>query len=77
MADLPAPEVRRRFEAVVFDWDGTAVPDRSADAEQVRTVIEALCAAGLEVFVVSGTNVGTWTGSCVRARRAPAGCTCS
>jgi len=49
--------VRRRFEAVVFDWDGTAVPDRAADAEPVRGLVEALCAAGLDLFVVSGTNV--------------------
>ncbi|HEX5949819.1 MAG TPA: glycosyl hydrolase family 65 protein [Actinomycetota bacterium] len=66
-ADLPAAEVRRRFEAVVFDWDGTAVPDRSADAGPVRDVIEALCAAGLEVFVVSGTNVRNVDGQ-MRAR---------
>src|SRR5512134_289920 len=69
-AELPAPEVRRRFEAVVFDWDGTAVPDRSADAGPVRAVIEALCSAGLEVFVVSGTNVRNVDGQ-LRAR--PAG----
>ena len=39
-ADLPA-QVHRRFEAVAFDWDGTAVPDRTADAEHVRTLVEA------------------------------------
>ncbi|HET9723806.1 MAG TPA: glycosyl hydrolase family 65 protein [Actinomycetota bacterium] len=66
-ADLPAAEVRRRFEAVVFDWDGTAVPDRSADAGPVRAVIEALCAAGLDLFVVSGTNVRNVDGQ-LRAR---------
>ena len=26
----------RRFEALIFDWDGTAVPDRRADAGAVR-----------------------------------------
>jgi trehalose/maltose hydrolase-like predicted phosphorylase len=46
-----------RFEALIFDWDGTAVPDRSADATPVRERIEALCAAGADVFVVSGTHV--------------------
>jgi len=65
--DLPVAQVRRRFEAVVFDWDGTAVPDRAADAEPVRTVVEALCAAGLDLFVVSGTNVRNVDGQ-LRAR---------
>jgi hypothetical protein len=49
--------VHRRFEAVAFDWDGTAVPDRTADAERVRALVEALCAAGLDLLVVSGTHV--------------------
>ena len=47
----------RRFEAVIFDWDGTAVPDRSADASEVRRLVERLCAMGMDVVVVSGTHV--------------------
>lgn len=61
MADHPpgdGPTVGRRFEAVIFDWDGTAVPDRAADAAQVRSLIERLCALGMDVAVVSGTHVG-------------------
>jgi len=54
--DLPE-QVRRRFEAIAFDWDGTAVPDRTADAERVRSLVEALCAAGLDLMIVSGTHV--------------------
>src|SRR5580658_6197171 len=45
------------FEALVFDWDGTAVPDRQADATQVRHRIEALCTAGVHVFIVTGTHL--------------------
>ncbi|HUI04417.1 MAG TPA: glycosyl hydrolase family 65 protein [Acidimicrobiales bacterium] len=45
------------FEALLFDWDGTAVPDRQADASQLRGRVEALCAAGVHVFVVSGTHM--------------------
>jgi trehalose/maltose hydrolase-like predicted phosphorylase len=45
------------FEALVFDWDGTAVPDRQADATAVRQSIEALCSAGVHVVVVSGTHL--------------------
>ena len=48
----------RTFEAVVFDWDGTAVPDRGADGAALRARVEALCAAGVHLFVMSGTHVG-------------------
>src|SRR5215207_5716473 len=68
--ELPADLSGRTFEALIFDWDGTAVPDRRADAESVRTRIEALCRAGVHVFVVSGTHVGNVDGQ-LRAR--PAG----
>jgi Pyridoxamine 5'-phosphate oxidase len=46
------------FEAVVFDWDGTAVADRRADTQDLRHQVESLCAAGFHLFVVSGTHVG-------------------
>jgi trehalose/maltose hydrolase-like predicted phosphorylase len=59
MADSPPPRnLNRRFEAIVFDWDGTAVPDRSADASRLRGLIEGLCAAGMHLAVVTGTHVG-------------------
>jgi trehalose/maltose hydrolase-like predicted phosphorylase len=54
---LPAA-LLRRFEAAVFDWDGTAVPDRRADAGRVRELVEALCASGFDVAIVSGTQLG-------------------
>ena len=57
-----AAVVARRFEAVVFDWDGTAVPDRSSDASEVRSLVEALSAAGLHLAVVTGTHVGNVDG---------------
>jgi trehalose/maltose hydrolase-like predicted phosphorylase len=52
------PALDRRFEAVIFDWDGTAVPDRSADATELRELIEELCALGLDLIVITGTHVG-------------------
>ncbi|MGH9085185.1 MAG: glycosyl hydrolase family 65 protein [Acidimicrobiales bacterium] len=61
-ADPLAPAAGSTYQAVVFDWDGTAVPDRHADAAAVRTRIEALCAAGVHVVVVSGTHVGNVDG---------------
>ncbi len=55
------------FEAIVFDCDGTAVPDRQADATEVRECIEALLAAGVHVFIVSGTGLANIDGQ-LRAR---------
>ena len=67
----PAPGLsavaERTFEAILVDWDGTAVPDRRSDATDVCTRVEALCAAGVHVFVVSGTDVGNIDGQ-LRAR---------
>jgi trehalose/maltose hydrolase-like predicted phosphorylase len=66
-----SPELARRFEAVVFDWDGTAVPDRQTDASSLRGVVESLCAAGMHLAVVTGTHLGNVDGQ-LRAR--PTGC---
>ena len=66
---LPSP-LERRFEAVVFDWDGTAVPDRRADASELRALIEGLCSLGFDFVVVTDTHVGNVDGQ-LRAR--PAG----
>jgi len=59
----PVPrELDRRFEAVVFDWDGTAVPDRAAAADELRELVEELCAQGLNLIVITGTHVGNVDG---------------
>jgi len=47
----------RRFEAVVFDWDGTAVPERHADASRLARLVDELCARGLDLAVITGTHV--------------------
>jgi trehalose/maltose hydrolase-like predicted phosphorylase len=64
---IETPELRRRFEAIVFDWDGTAVPDREADASSLRALVEELCASGLHLAVVTGTHIGNVDGQ-LRAR---------
>ena len=56
MEDLDAA-LCRRFEACVADWDGTLVPDRAADAERLRGVVEGLCSTGFDVVVITGTHV--------------------
>ena len=42
----------------MFDWDGTAVADRQANAEELRGLVERLSALGLDLLVVTGTHVG-------------------
>lgn len=49
----------RTFEALVFVWDGTAVPERRVSARAVRRRVEALCARSVDVAVVSGATVDT------------------
>jgi hypothetical protein len=63
----------RRFEAIVFGWDGTAVPDRHADATRLRRLVEQACAAGLELAVVSGTHVGNVDGQLAARPAGPGG----
>jgi trehalose/maltose hydrolase-like predicted phosphorylase len=58
---LPS-ELDRRFEAIVFDWDGTAVPDRAAPADELRELVEELSAQGLNLVVITGTHVGNVDG---------------
>ena len=61
------PALDRRFEAILLDWDGTAVPDRRADAGKVRRLVEALCANGMHIAVITGTHVGNVDGQlCAR-----------
>jgi len=67
MSQAAPASLARRFEAVVFDWDGTAVPDRSADATAVRHLVEEASRVGLELAIVTGTHVGNVDGQlCAR-----------
>jgi len=70
---MPAALPDRTYEVIVFDWDGTAVPDRGADASQVRRRVEALLAAGVHVVVVSGTHVGNIDGQLQARPKGPGG----
>ena len=55
--ELPAG-VDETFDALVFDWVGTAVAHLRADATAIRRRIESLCGAGVHVFVVSRDDAG-------------------
>jgi trehalose/maltose hydrolase-like predicted phosphorylase len=46
----------------VFDWDGTAVPDREADCAALRALMQELTALGLDLAVITGTHVGNVDG---------------
>lgn len=55
----------------MFDWDGTAVPDRHADGRRVRRLVESLCHAGLDIAIVSGTHVDNVDGQLGARPRGP------
>ena len=69
----PEEAVEETFEAIVFDWDGTAVPDRQSDASVVRDRVEALSAAGVHVIIVTGTHVGNVDGQLGARPHGPGG----
>jgi trehalose/maltose hydrolase-like predicted phosphorylase len=68
-----SPALARRFEAIIFDWDGTAVPDRRADATRTRRLIEEAAARGLDLALVSGTHVGNVDGQLAALPAGPGG----
>ncbi len=57
-----AAPLARRFEAIVFDWDGIAAPDRPAAATRLRRLVEEACNAGIELAIVSEADVETLDG---------------
>ena len=69
---MPEP-LARRFEAIVFDWDATAVPERRADAPRIRSLVEEASVRGLELAVVSGTHVGNVDGQLAARPTGPGG----
>ena len=56
------PLLGRTVAAVVLDWDGTAVADRSVSAAPVRERLERLSALGVHAAVVSGTHLANVDG---------------
>ena len=60
----PTPDARidRRFEAVVADWTGTSVSAHPVDTRALKAAIESACALGIDVAVISDTNVASVDG---------------
>jgi len=46
----------RPFRVFAFDWDGTAVKDRRADARPVARALQELMELGIYVVLITGTN---------------------
>jgi len=67
------PALARRFEAVLFDWDGTAVAARGIDTSHLRRLVEEASSHGLELAVVSGTHVGNVDGQLAARPAGPGG----
>ena len=49
--------LRGRFELIIFDWDGTAVPGRTAAVPRLNAAMASLLDAGMWLAPVTGTNV--------------------
>ncbi|MFS8066144.1 MAG: HAD family hydrolase, partial [Byssovorax sp.] len=50
------PELERAFRLIVFDWDGTAVASRAADATSVARALDRVLAAGTRAVIITGTS---------------------
>jgi hydroxymethylpyrimidine pyrophosphatase-like HAD family hydrolase len=62
MTGLRRPEslpqvLRRRFDLIIFDWDGTAVPDRYTPTPELNRALETLLLQGVWIAPVTGTKV--------------------
>lgn len=50
------PELDHAFRLLAFDWDGTAVTSRSADATSAARALDRVLAAGSRAVIITGTN---------------------
>ena len=64
-------DLQHPFRLIAFDWDGTAVANRRADARGARGPIERLIEAGVIAFIVTGTNFLNIDAQLSRAIRGP------
>ena len=47
----------KKYKAIFFDWDGTAVLSRTAPVDQVVVPMKKLLAEGVKLAVISGTTI--------------------
>ncbi|MGZ3698567.1 MAG: hypothetical protein ACXWP5_10560, partial [Bdellovibrionota bacterium] len=56
----------RRLDALIFDWDGTAVPDRTTAAPELVRLLEALLLEGVICAIITGTKFDAIDHQCTR-----------
>ncbi len=64
-------DLEESFEALIFDWEGTAVADGSSDAAPLRHRLEELSTRGVHVFVVGDVEVEAIEGQLGARPRGP------
>lgn len=52
----------KKYKAIFFDWDGTAVMSRKAPADKAVTAMKPLLAQGIKLVIVSGTTIDNIAG---------------
>src|SRR5690606_29525796 len=62
---------RNQFDLLAFDWDGTAVADRHADATELRILLTDLLDRGVIIGIITGTNFRNIDRQCVGAIYGP------
>lgn len=55
-------EKRKKYRAIFFDWDGTAVLSRKAPVEEAVAAMKPLLRQGVTLVIVSGTTIGNIAG---------------
>lgn len=55
----------KKYKAVFFDWDGTAVTSRTAPAEAAVSAMRPLLEKGVKLAVISGTTLENIAGGCI------------
>lgn len=58
-------QLRRRFQLLIFDWDGTAVPDRTTPVPRLVESLDGLLRLGVRCAVITGTHHGNIESQCL------------
>ena len=57
----------KKYKAVFFDWDGTAVMSRKAPVEEAVKAMGPLLDTGVRLAVISGTTIENIAGGRIEA----------
>ncbi|MBC7690532.1 MAG: hypothetical protein H7222_02085 [Methylotenera sp.] len=61
----PSFHLNRLYELIVFDWDGTAVSNRSEFAGDLTALLESLLRAGVTCVIITGTSFPSLDAICL------------